>query len=192
MQFESIMKESPYFLILMRMTVIITDFVFFFTVLYLFRTFTSAIKSTKFSVRPSVLNFCICFLDVGLIAIDNANVQYNSFIFSIVILSVVLMYKKRVLLSAFVYSLVILTKQITFFYSFAYLAFLLSTYCLAFQPFRINWISSLKLGGVVLLTVLVAFFPFRQNLKDVSYYILGGSNWPYSVVANFKFLFSLI
>ena len=176
----------------MRFTVIITDFIFFFVVLYLFRTFTSANKSTKFSVSPTVLTFCICFLDAGLLAIDNGNPQYNSFIFSIVILSVVLMYKKRVLLSALVYSLSILTKHITFFYSFGYVALLLFTYCLTFKPFRINLSNSVKLGTVVLASIVIVFFPFRHKLNEVKYYLFGGTNWPQGTVPNLLFVITML
>ena len=40
MQFPALFRESLYFLFLMRLTVIVTDFLFFFSSLYLFRTLT--------------------------------------------------------------------------------------------------------------------------------------------------------
>lgn len=176
----------------MRLTAIITDFLFFFIMLYLFRTLTSSNKSLKFIVKPTVLTFSLCFMDAGLLFIDNVNPQYNSFIFSIMIVSVILMYKKRVLLSAFVYCIAISTKQITFFYSFGYVAFLLFTYIIPSHPPKINFTNGFKMGALVLSCVVLFYFPFAFKILRMTFVIFGGTNWHQAFVPNVKFIAQLL
>lgn len=196
MHFNKLFKESSYFLILLRFSVIITDFVFFFSVLYLFRTFQRGVSKDKQAhpIKYNVLTFCVCFLDVGLLAIDNGSTQYNSLIFSLVILSALFMYKKRMLISAVLYCLSILTKHITFYYSFGYVALLLLTYCLTIHKDRIqiNFMNSAKLAGVVFSTIGVVLFPYRYKLKEMSYLLFGGVNMAQIAVPNFQFLLTFI
>ena len=181
-------------MILLRLSVIITDLVFFLSALFLFNTFYPDRKPSRFGPGGTLLTFCIIFMDVGLMAIDNGSTQYNSIIFSLVILSVVCLYKQRILLSALLYSLSILTKHITFFYSFGYVSFLLLTYCLTLNPkaIRLNFLNSTKLAAVVLSSIVVVMFPYRHKLKEMSYLIMGGVNEPQIAVPNLKFLLSLI
>lgn len=107
--------------------------------------------------------FSLSVFDTGLLAIDNANCQYNSFLFGITLFSINFMLQKRYLLSAFVYCIVILTKHITLYYGFGYFAFLLLHYCVTISKsasISINLSNSVKLATIVLFTFAVVLLPF--------------------------------
>lgn len=119
----------------MRLTVMVTDFFYFFAVLMLFyfaKNFRFA--SSKANEDKAIFNvktFGVCLFDAALLSIDNSSFQYNSLNFSLIILSTILLLQKRALLAALLYCIVILTKQISIYYSAAYFSYLLFHYVIS-------------------------------------------------------------
>ena len=192
-----VFNESLSFLVLMRLTVIATDFVYFFSLLALFRFAQNYRPSNTLSshrVAYNVGTFGFCLFDGALLAIDNGSFQYNSIIFALIIWSIIFLLSKRELLAAFLYCVAVLTKQITIYYSVAYLGYFLFNYVLSFtkSSFRIHWLRLLKLGVIVCGSVFCAFYPLRDNLPKVFHQLTGGDNDPvgYAAIPTLQFVYA--
>ena len=200
MRFENLFKESNLFFILIRLSVMITDVFYFWAVLSLMRTISAINRAqakkqeNSNTLSINVLIFAVSLFDTGLLAIDNANCQYNSFLFGITLFSINFMLQKRYLLGAFIYCVVVLTKHITLYYGFGYFAFLLLNYCFTFSKsgFQINLLNTVKLGSIVLSTFVAVLYPFRLQFGRMLFLLGGGNNNPLGYpVPNFQFLYSL-
>ena len=200
MRFENLFKESNLFFILIRLSVMITDVFYFWAVFSLMRTISAINRAqakkqeNSNTLSINVLIFAVSLFDTGLLAIDNANCQYNSFLFGITLFSINFMLQKRYLLGAFIYCVVVLTKHITLYYGFGYFAFLLLNYCFTFSKsgFQINLLNTVKLGSIVLSTFVAVLYPFKLQFERMLFLLGGGNNNPLGYpVPNFQFLYSL-
>ena len=186
MRFENLFKESNLFFILIRLSVMITDVFYFWAVLSLMRTISAINRAqakkqeNSNTLSINVLIFAVSLFDTGLLAIDNANCQYNSFLFGITLFSINFMLQKRYLLGAFIYCVVVLTKHITLYYGFGYFAFLLLNYCVTFSKsgFQINLLNTVKLGSIVLSTFVAVLYPFKLQFERMLFLLGGGNNNP--------------
>ena len=74
--------------------------------------------------------FGFCLFDCALLTTDNFNFQYNSMILATVAWSIMFILQKKYLLAALLYCVATLTKQISIYYSAAYVGYLLVHYVL--------------------------------------------------------------
>lgn len=134
-----------------------TDFFYFFTLLALFRFVQSQSKSDR--DQYNVKMFGLVLFDGSLLAIDNQSFQYNSFIFALIIWSIVFILQKRELLGAFLYSITVLIKQLSIYPSAAYVGYLLIHFIGVGKAKQVNWLHFIKLALIVIGLIIFAFIP---------------------------------
>ena len=164
------------FYTLMRLTVIVTDIFYFFTLVALFKYARSLSKSLDMRDFYNMKFFGLWLFDGALLAIDNSSFQYNSMIFALILWTTLFILQKRYLLGAFIYCVAVLTKQISIYYSAAYVGYLLIHYVLVGK--QIYWLRLIKLACIVIGSICVVFLPFMGNISKVIHQIIGGRNDP--------------
>lgn len=213
MELGSLFKGSGLLFLLIRITVILSDILYFWAVLYLMRTVTRILhdKAKKndsptptYTEAPSPLTvnmsiFVVCLFDPSLLATDNTFVQYNSVTLGFSLLSLNFLLQRRYLLASFLYCVALLTKQIIVYHGFGYFAFLLLHYCLTVserfegsRSFSVNWGNSLKLASIVIGSFACVMLPFRSQFGDIVYSMTGGNNAKLGYpMPNLQFFYSL-
>lgn len=154
-----------------RSTVIISE-ILLFAVLQVFIN-TSRVKerTQSFVTASSVV------LSPGFLFVDHIHFQYNGFLFSILIASIVAAKQKRYLWCAFFYSVALCFKHIFLYLAPCYFVFLLKAHCLNFRDFKfksykdlifiVQWKNLCQLGAVVSAVFTLCFGPFIADLPQV-------------------------
>ena len=158
----------------MRLTVIVTDLFYFFTLLAFYRFVQSTDKSKDSRLRYNVKWFGVFLFEGALLTIDNSSFQYNSMIFALIIWTTILMLQKRYLLAALLYCVAVLTKQIAIYYSAAYVGYFLVYFVLDGK--QIHWLRLIKLVLIVISSVVLTFLPFIGHINQAIHLITGGEN----------------
>ncbi|CAH6720122.1 dolichyl pyrophosphate Glc1Man9GlcNAc2 alpha-1,3-glucosyltransferase [[Candida] jaroonii] len=144
-----------------RFTVLVSEMVLLFALQWYINTCKSHSESRRGYVIASSL-----ILSPGLLIIDHIHFQYNGMMYGILVLVINSARLKKYLMCGFWFSLLLCFKHIYLYLAPAVFVFLLRDYCLNFKskswnPFKlINWVNSIKLGLVVILTFGISFSPF--------------------------------
>lgn len=158
-------------IIFQRLTVMASE-IFLFLVLQIFVNSSSPEeKSVSFIIASSIL------LSPGFLIVDHIHFQYNGFLFSILIASIVAAKHKRYLWCGGLFSLALCFKHIFLYLAPAYFIFLLRAYVLDFTNFKfksyrdlifiVKWMELLKLGSVVLSIFIICFAPFISVMPQL-------------------------
>ncbi|RFU30596.1 hypothetical protein B7463_g5739, partial [Scytalidium lignicola] len=140
-----------------RSSVIITELLLVYAVHLYVKSAPSWLK------RPSQAAALSILLSPGLLIIDHIHFQYNGFLYSILILSLVLARSKSYLGSAFLFATLLCFKHIYLYLAPAYFVYLLRVYCLGSKslfPIKIKFWNTVKLGTGVISIFTIAFAPF--------------------------------
>ncbi|BFZ24570.1 hypothetical protein BsWGS_27609 [Bradybaena similaris] len=143
-----------------RMSVIATDFVYYFAVKeYHLRTCGQNVTGFGGSIVSILLIF-----NIGLFIVDNIHFQYNGILFGIMLLSITRMIQERFVESAFWFAVLLNMKHIFIYVAPAWFIYLLRNYCFqANRPVTWNNFSLhnfMTLASVVGLVFGVSFGPF--------------------------------
>ncbi|KAH8803121.1 glycosyl transferase [Xylogone sp. PMI_703] len=140
-----------------RSSVIITELLLVYAVHLYVQTAPDSLK------RPSQAAALSILLSPGLLIIDHIHFQYNGFLYSILILSLVLARSKAFLSSGFLFAALLCFKHIYLYLAPAYFVYLLRVYCLGSKslfPIKIKFWNTVKLGIAVVGVFALAFVPF--------------------------------
>ncbi|GMM31855.1 dolichyl-P-Glc:Glc1Man(9)GlcNAc(2)-PP-dolichol alpha-1,3-glucosyltransferase [Martiniozyma asiatica (nom. inval.)] len=149
-----------------RATVIVSEFALFASLQWFINTSADGgERKRNFVIAASLV------MSPGLFILDHIHFQYNGFLFSILVLSIVSAKLGRYLACAFWFSVLLCFKHIFLYIAPAYFVFLLSGYCLnemnrkSFSTFKgvisiVKWKNLLKLSVTVLSVFTFAFGPF--------------------------------
>ncbi|KAL4474340.1 hypothetical protein ABPG73_015966 [Tetrahymena malaccensis] len=113
--------EEPNHKIYMRMTVLISDILFFFTSLY----YVTKIEFNKYSFTLRSLFYLLALLCPPFILIDHAHFQYNSFMHGLVLWSVYFCSKGSVVIGGILFTLALNFKQMGLYYSLGFFFYIL-------------------------------------------------------------------
>ncbi|KAH3900173.1 probable Dolichyl pyrophosphate Glc1Man9GlcNAc2 alpha-1,3-glucosyltransferase [Saccharomycodes ludwigii] len=155
-----------------RSTVIISE-ILLFVVLQIF------INKSKINERAA--NFIVAssiVLSPGFLIIDHIHFQYNGFLFSILIASIISAKFEHYLTCAFFFTVALCFKHIYLYLAPSFFVFLLRVYVLnihknfEFKSYKslfglIRWYNLVKLSFVVLSVLLVCFAPFIGSYKQL-------------------------
>uniref|UniRef100_A0A2C9KC01 Alpha-1,3-glucosyltransferase n=1 Tax=Biomphalaria glabrata TaxID=6526 RepID=A0A2C9KC01_BIOGL len=155
-------EETVYF---QRLSVIVTDFIFFYAVLE-FKDVSSLSKDLK-KKESIFMQYTIPVLlvfNLGLFIVDHIHFQYNGILFGIMLLSIIRILQDRNVEGAFWFAVLLNMKHIYMYVAPAYFIYLLRTYC--FQAdMPISWSrfsvrNFANLAAVVGSVFAVSFGPF--------------------------------
>jgi alpha-1,3-glucosyltransferase len=121
------------------------------------------VKTSPFDRRNASLAAAISiYLSPGLFIIDHIHFQYNSFLYGILVLSLILARKQStLLLSGILFAALLCLKHIYLYLAPAYFVYLLRAYCLGKNSiFDIKFFNIIKLGSSIIGIFAVAFGPF--------------------------------
>ncbi|KAK7751046.1 glycosyl transferase [Diatrype stigma] len=138
-----------------RFTVIATELVLVYALQLYVETTQGVARRAAQAAAISIL------LSPGLLIIDHIHFQYNGAMYGILIASLVLARKKKLLASGLVFAALLCMKHIYLYLAPAYFAYLLRVYCLSPKSvFDIQFWNCVKLGGGILTIFGAAFGPF--------------------------------
>lgn len=147
-------------LVFQRLTVVITDLVFWTAIVRLVTN--TRILATERTLPRQIL-VAITYLNPGLLMVDHIHFQYNGFLFGILCWSIAMAFEGRELLSAALFAALLNFKHIYLYIAPAYFVWLLRGYC--FKPSgsgreRFDLFRLVKLGLVVVSIFALSFGPF--------------------------------
>lgn len=135
-------------LVFQRSTVIATDLLLFFSVLF---------YSSSLSLGQRNTLLLLILLNPGLIIVDNIHFQYNGMLLALCIVSIALMERGYFLWAAASFTVLLCLKQIFLYASPLYFIYLLRNYCVDSNQFCA--LKLLKLSSVVVAIFLITFLP---------------------------------
>ncbi|EFA77191.1 glycosyltransferase [Heterostelium album PN500] len=157
-------------LIFQRLSVIITDLLFYISSYLLSQSLFSSNnntnnnsnnnnqqESTSFYKDSKFIVFAILICNPGLLMVDHIHFQYNGFLKGIMLLSIYFMSTNRPLLGGLVFAILLNFKHIYMYLAPAYFTYLLLYYCIARG---INFMKFIGLGVTVLVVFSVSLGPF--------------------------------
>ncbi|KAJ3019174.1 UNVERIFIED_CONTAM: hypothetical protein HDU68_010798 [Siphonaria sp. JEL0065] len=144
-----------------RVSVIVTEFVFFYAVVSIF-------ADVKDSRTRSILT-ALVFLSPGLLFVDSIHFQYNGFLYGIQLLSINAMWREQYLLGGVLFAVTMNFKHIYLYQAPAYFIFLLSRFCFveAKGSYSFSISRFIQIGVSVVAVFLVSFGPFIQHIPQV-------------------------
>lgn len=152
-------------IVFQRLTVIVSDFVYFYAVLQ-WCQIISKLK-TRFGKQsmndqwfhPNVILAMLFLWNPGLLIVDHIHFQYNGILSGIMLLSMARIMQKREVESALWFSVLLNMKHIYMYMSPAFFVYLLKNYCFdRHMNFKLK--NFLKLSLTVALVFLASFGPF--------------------------------
>ncbi|EDO19541.1 hypothetical protein Kpol_1018p73 [Vanderwaltozyma polyspora DSM 70294] len=154
-----------------RLTVIISEICLFAVLQYYINTSNLNERTQSFVVASSIV------LSPGFLIVDHIHFQYNAFLFSILIASIVAAKQKKYIACAVFYTIALCFKHIFLYLAPCYFVFLLRAYVLNFKDFKfksykdlifiVQWRRLLKLGSIVLGIFGICFAPFIFQMPQV-------------------------
>ncbi|KAG8196098.1 hypothetical protein JTE90_007836 [Oedothorax gibbosus] len=150
----------------MRLSVIVSDIVYFYGVNRIYNLVKSKKGKTNDPwVSAEVILAMLLLWNPGLLLVDHIHFQYNGFLSGILFISFADMYQEKYVRAAFWFSILINLKHIYLYLAPAYFLFLLKHYCFkyagknaSFGDFSLP--NFLKLASVGISTVFLSFGPF--------------------------------
>lgn len=154
-----------------RFSVIVSEVLLYVVLQIFINTSELSERSVNFVVASSIA------LSPGFLIVDHIHFQYNGFLFSILISSILAAKRERYLLCGALFSTALCFKHIFLYLAPAYLAFLLRAYVLKFDNFKfksyrdlflvVQWINLFKLGFVVFFIFAICFGPFILVMPEL-------------------------
>ncbi|XP_025208473.1 probable dolichyl pyrophosphate Glc1Man9GlcNAc2 alpha-1,3-glucosyltransferase [Melanaphis sacchari] len=153
-----------------RLSVIITDFVFYYGSRKCAQSIALIMKSTKTKKKKEIdeSNISVFIIELLLIAnvtlllIDQIHFQYNGFLFGILLISISHIIKGENYLGAFWFTVLLNFKHIYLYLAPAYFVYLLKHFCLK-KKIQFALKRLIKLGVIVLGVFSISFGPFIFN-----------------------------
>lgn len=157
--------------IFQRLSVITSEILLFVVLQWFINTSNVKERTQSFIVATSII------LSPGFLIVDHIHFQYNGFLFSILIASIVAAKQKRYILCAVFYTTALCFKHIFLYLAPCYFVFLLRAYVLNVKGFQfksykdlvrlVQWTNLFRLAGVVLSIVGVCFGPFIFDMPQL-------------------------
>jgi alpha-1,3-glucosyltransferase len=141
-----------------RLSVIVTDLVFFFSI----KKFTNQWTGYKNDhVKRSVV-LLITFLNAGLFIVDHIHFQYNGFLFGLFIYSIAYLLQGEEIKGAFIFAALLNFKHIFLYVAPIYFVYLLKYYCIeqTREGTRFKFVNFIKLGVTVGIVFAASLGPF--------------------------------
>lgn len=188
---ENLNYASENTVLFQRMSVIITDIVYFYGV-YLCITILGKGK------RSEIILPILMLANPGLLMVDHVHFQYNGIMYGILLISICKIMQRKVLQGAFWFTILLCMKHIYVYIAPAYFIYLLTTYCLTIKSkpsainnkpskekakvkdngkngneteesmvIKLNFINCLKLGAIVVGIAVITFLPFIGHIDQV-------------------------
>ena len=158
-------------IIFQRLTVIVSEILLFVVLQVSINMSDLSDKTQSFIIASSIV------LSPGFLIVDHIHFQYNGFLFSILIASIVAAKHKKYLWCAAFYSMALCFKHIFLYLAPCYFVFLLRAYCLNFENFKfrsykdlffnVRWKHLFQLAAIVLGMFTLCFGPFIFELPQV-------------------------
>lgn len=148
-----------------RLTVIASDFVYFYAVLQWCQIITKLkTRFTKQSLtdlwyHPKVILAMLFLWNPGLLIVDHIHFQYNGILSGILLLSMARMVEKREIEAAFWFSVLLNMKHIYAYISPAYFVYLLRNHCFD-RHMNFKMKNFVKLSATVVAVFVASFGPF--------------------------------
>ncbi|UXI21590.1 hypothetical protein NH340_JMT07533 [Sarcoptes scabiei] len=173
--------ESYETIFFLRLTVIITDLVFYYGVFMWIRliyeqkqnvfarvpSISSASRSDFFLSSTPFIQIALFVFNVGHLIVDNIHFQYNGFLDGLMLISMAYICSGRIYLGSFWFAVLLNFKHIYLYIAPAYFIYLLIDHCLDFDSndgsLRIRFKIFLTLAFIVSTVFALSFGPFVLN-----------------------------
>ncbi|KAK8928635.1 putative dolichyl pyrophosphate Man9GlcNAc2 alpha-1,3-glucosyltransferase [Platanthera zijinensis] len=153
--------ESHRSKLLMRWTVLLSDFLFFFPAAIVFVVVYCRRFGGSWGEGSAPWLLAMILLNPCMILIDHGHFQYNCISLGLTLGAIAAILSGHELIAAFLFSLAINHKQMSIYYAPAFFSHLLGK-CLK----RRNWIPEvLKLGLVVIVTFMIIWWPYLYSME---------------------------
>lgn len=150
-----------------RLSVIVTDMVFIIGVVACCQNIKRTKESKEILEKPDFILAVLLLCNFGILIIDHIHFQYNGFLFGMLFLSIVKMFKGRPVDSALIFTILMNFKHIFIYVAPAYGIYLLRSYCIAenkpdgsVQWRSFNFLRFNVLAFIVCAVFAVSFGPF--------------------------------
>jgi len=166
LQVENLNYASQETVLFQRLSVIFTDFVYFYAVSEFFKNSNDILfggsKKKSPTPQPSVIIPALLIFNFGLFIVDHIHFQYNGILFGIFLLSIVRIMEGKEIEGSFWFAVLLNMKHIFMYVAPAYFVYLLRAYCFQGQVNLKNFslFRFLKLGAIVIWVFLISFGPF--------------------------------
>ncbi|XP_029028806.1 probable dolichyl pyrophosphate Glc1Man9GlcNAc2 alpha-1,3-glucosyltransferase [Betta splendens] len=164
---ENLNYASTSTVLFQRLSVIVTDLLFIFSVKECCRCVKDKKGSLNILEQPSFILTVLLLWNFGLLIVDHIHFQYNGFLFGFLLLSVAKHFQSKHLQGALLFSILLNLKHIYLYVSPAYGIYLLRSYCFTQnnKDGSVKWKSLsvlrlLALGSIVVFVCVLSFSPF--------------------------------
>eukprot|EP00088_Acartia_fossae_P029122 TRINITY_DN2993_c0_g1_i6.p1 TRINITY_DN2993_c0_g1~~TRINITY_DN2993_c0_g1_i6.p1 ORF type:complete len:497 (+),score=-8.87 TRINITY_DN2993_c0_g1_i6:157-1647(+) len=148
-----------------RLSVIVTDFVFAVGAWTCMKNMHNLKSVQARGPSRDAAIYTLLLTNAGLFMVDHIHFQYNGFLFGFLLLSIGAMMQEQYLLGSLWFCVLLNLKHIYMYIAPAYFIFLLRAYCFNNSAFSITRL--VKLGSLVILTFVVSFGPFVNQIPQV-------------------------
>jgi alpha-1,3-glucosyltransferase len=155
--------ESSYHKQLMRLSVVVSDLIFFHIPVWLICR-----KLFSKNISQYYTGMILFLLSPMLMIIDHGHFQYNCVMHGLFILSVYLLYCNKFLLTIFVYTICINFKQMGLYFALPFPVYVIKYLYSRHGLFSFRFILRIAICGfVTVMSMLLVWFPWAGNSKDV-------------------------
>ncbi|KAJ6649841.1 putative dolichyl pyrophosphate Man9GlcNAc2 alpha-1,3-glucosyltransferase [Pseudolycoriella hygida] len=154
----------------MRTSVLVADLLLYIPAMLICCQLISQKNWFKIDERLSTLYTAVAVLYPGQILIDNGHFQYNNISLGLAAAAIIFLLRNQNVISAIFFTLSLNYKQMELYHALPFFVYLLAT-CFKESSRKLVFIDGLlrliKIGGVVILTFIVLWFPWFESIKDV-------------------------
>ena len=173
---KSIGYESAKFKIIMRLFVLISDFIFFHLGVNFFAYYVFIYDKNKRNKKPQIMNYYIILflilVNPLMIIIDHGHFQFNNIMHGLFIISVLFLYSEKFILAIIFFSFCVNYKQMGLYYAIPFPLFVLKK---LFLENKKNFNALISLIYVIIYTIItliinsVIYLPWlkAEKLNDV-------------------------
>lgn len=159
--------SSSQIVLFQRLTVIITDLVYFYACLSWYKHLKKDERLKIFKSNDLMYQFSFAFAVISLwlpslILVDHIHFQYNGFLNGILLLSILKLVQNKVLQSSALFVILLNLKHLYLYVAPVYFVYLLRTYCLT-RNYGIRLKECIKLGSLILSIFSMSLGPFILN-----------------------------
>ena len=155
-QISSEAYTSERTLIFQRLTVILSESLYFYGCLKL-------LKQLKIESYHMLI---VVFLLPGLLFVDHLHFQYNGFLFGILLLSIQQLFDNQFIFGGIMFATVLNFKHIFMYLAPAFFVYILSAYCHT-KDGNFSVLNLIKIGLAVVSVFLVSFGPFYEHIPQI-------------------------
>lgn len=159
--------SSPNTVLFQRLTVILSDSIYFYACYCWHRHLRQDSRIKIFEPQDRMYRFSFVFSVISLwlpslLLVDHIHFQYNGFLNGILLLSMLKLVQDKVLQSSALFVILLNLKHLYIYVAPAYFVYILRNYCLT-ANYRIRFSNCVKLGTIIVSLFAFSFGPFIWN-----------------------------